>query len=634
MRKFRSITLQSSPIHIANIVGTGVILALLYFGREVLIPITLAVILSLLIAPLVRTLRRYGLGHTGSIIVAVGMLMAGVAAGGLVIGLQVFRMGAGLPQYEQTIRGKIVTLDRLTLGRLDALTGQAGKVMSELAEQEQAQPDEVGPPKPDTLSPRLLPVEIHSPPPRPITLVTHMLSSVGGPLATMGIVFVVLIFVLLEHEALRDRLISLIGKSDLRGTTVAVNDAGERLSRFFMSQLGVNMAVGALIWLCLTVIGVPQSFLWGVLAAILRFVPYVGVWIAAFCATLLAAAIVPGWSLAILTLLLFFVVELVVAQLVEPQLYGHTTGLSPLSVVIAAIFWSWIWGPVGLVLSTPLTLCLVVAGRYIPALNFLEVLLGEVPPLTLPENFYQRSLSGDAQEVIDSARRFLKRKSPAAYCDTVLLPAMHLGRADFAAKAITREEQVKLGGTISAVIQALTENRKWWKPYKHVSVIEGVTLGRQLRNERERVSELGPRHTGPSTGRVVLGVGLGMVTDEVATEILVRLLELEGMQCRHLSIEEVETMTQPEVDLADVAIICFVSMNAEVDRKRLDQLADRLHHRMPNARIWPVFLHNPFAALQPDKSPVVGADETVFSYEEAIQKCVDVLKGAPPLVLA
>jgi hypothetical protein len=367
-------------------------------------------------------------------------------------------------------------------------------------------------------------VEIHEPALKPFQLLAKVIASVWPPLETAGIVFVVLIFVLLEHESLRDRFIRLAGGGDLRATTIAVNDAGERLSRFFISQFLVNMATGLAIWLGLSLLGLGQALLWGTMTAVLRFIPYVGVWMAALCATLLAAAVDPGWSLALMTLGLFLAVEIIVAQTIEPKLYGHTTGLSPLSVVVSAIFWSWIWGPVGLVLSTPLTLCLVVAGRYIRALKVLEIMFGELPALTMPQNFYQRALSGDAHEIITSAKRYMQHKSLAEYCDGVLLPALHLAHFDLKDAAITPEEEEKVTSSIIAVIEALSGNPKWWKKRKRSSVLAGGGIGRQLRERR--ISDTGEWQGSfdVPAGSVVLSIGLGSAYAELATEILVRIL--------------------------------------------------------------------------------------------------------------
>ena len=210
----------------------------------------------------------------------------------------------------------------------------------------------------------------------PLRLVWKLLTTVWHPVQFAGIVLLVLIFVLLEHESLRDRFIRIAGATDIRSATLALNDAGDRLSRYFVSQFAVNLAFGLAIWMSLSMLRLPQALLCGILAGVMRFVPYVGVAIAALFAAVLALAVDPGWSLALSTLGVFILLDIVVGQLVEPHLYGHATGLSPLSVVVGAIFWSWLWGPAGLILSTPLTLCLLVAGRHMKGLGVLEVLLG------------------------------------------------------------------------------------------------------------------------------------------------------------------------------------------------------------------------------------------------------------------
>ena len=415
-----------------GIVATGTVLAFLYFARDVLVPITLAVILSLLISPLVRALRRAGLGQTSSVLVAVLALSVSFAAVAVVGGVQLARMAASLPQYEHTIRHKLRTLNALTVGRLHALSDETRRLVGEHLEQDLAAPEPAVPlpvvpmpvapepiapvpaaPAPTAAVPAAaVPLQAPAYPDNPLQVIEKVLASVWVPLETTGIMLVVLVFVLLEHEAVRDRFIRIAGGTDVRATTLALNDASERLSRFFVSQFTVNLGVGIALWAGLAIIGLPHAMLWASLAAALRFVPYVGVWIAAFFSVLLGAAVDPGWTLAIATLSLFIVVELIASQLVEPELYGHTTGMSPLSVVVAAIFWSWLWGPVGLIVSTPLTLCLVVAGRHIKALSLLDVLLGDAQALTMPQRFYQRALSADSRGDHRRARGPFSRETP------------------------------------------------------------------------------------------------------------------------------------------------------------------------------------------------------------------------------
>ena len=231
---------------------------------------------------------------------------------------------------------------------------------------------------------------------------------------------IVAIFILMQREDLRDRFIRLFGSTDLHRTTIAMDDAGQRLSRYFVSQLGVNACFGVVIGVGLWLIGVPSAALWGVLAGLLRFVPYVGPLLAAVAPLTLAAAVDPGWWTTIYVALLFVIIEPLTGYVVEPLLYGHSTGLSPMSVIVAAVFWTWIWGPVGLILSTPLTLCLVVMGRHVKSLEFFDVLLGDRPALSEVNRFYQRTLANDPDEALDQAEKMLADRSLVDYYDSVV----------------------------------------------------------------------------------------------------------------------------------------------------------------------------------------------------------------------
>jgi hypothetical protein len=277
-------------------------------------------------------------------------------------------------------------------------------------------------------------------------------------LATFGIVFVVAVFALLQREDLRDRLIRLVGSSDLHRTTLAIDDGGRRLSRYFLTQLSVNAAFGVVIGVGLLVIGVPNPVLWGILSALLRFVPYVGSFISAVLPLALAAAVEPGWSMVLWTLGLYAVVEGVTGQVIEPMLYGHSTGLSPFAVVVAAIFWSWLWGPVGLILSTPLTLCLVVMGRHVKRLEFLDVMLGDRPALTPVESFYQRILAGDADEAEAHAELQLKERSLSTYYDEVVLKALQLAAHDSQRGALDQEQLDRIKTAVKAVVSGLASH--------------------------------------------------------------------------------------------------------------------------------------------------------------------------------
>jgi predicted PurR-regulated permease PerM len=603
-----------------GIIATATVLALLYFARDVLVPITLAAILSLLIAPLVRALRRMGLGQTASVLAAVLVLAFSFAAVAGVIVSQFAGMAASLPQYERTIGQKLKTVNDLTVGKLNTLTEQAGRLtirrLPAVAPGTLGQTDATGQVAP-------IPVELHTPPPNSLQVLEKVAGSIWVPIETAGIVLVVLVFVLLEHEALRDRFIRIAGGADIRLTTLAINDAGERLSRFFVSQFAVNLGVGVMVWIGLSIIGLPHPLLWAGLTGVLRFVPYVGVWIAALCAVLLAAAVDPGWTLAAIAFSLFVIVELIAGQLVEPQLYGHTTGLSPLSVVIAAIFWSWLWGPIGLIVSTPLTLCLLVAGRHIKALSLLDVLLGDTQALTMPERFYQRALSADSAEIIVGARAFLKRDSFANYCDMVLMPALHLARIDLVAGAISVDQQMKVRSAMVAVIAAIGgETGKLPRRYRQSSVLAGSNAGRLLRQQREQISG---RWQGPlavPAGSVMVCVGLGSMADDLATELLVRILREKKIDARHMSLEDMASAAPPEAADA-VSMVYVVSAFPSEERSRGEATAEEMRRRFPRACIVAVLL--PGLLLQPETREVSvrTADKSASSLGQAVQLCLD-----------
>jgi predicted PurR-regulated permease PerM len=558
------------------------ILTLLYVGREILVPITLAVILSLLLAPLVRTFRTWRFGHVSAVLSSVTLVSVVLSGLALIIVGQVLALGHQLPDYERTIKAKLQTIQTVTVGRIETMRGEAQKVIGQITDTapEAAAPDESGPAIKHRNAP--LPVEVHEPPASGFEVMSQLVATIWGPLGTAGIVLVTLIFALLEHESMRDRLIRIAGNNDLRAMTAALNDAGERLSRYFISQLAVNAAVGAIVWLGLLLIGVPQALLWAVITGLLRFVPYVGIFVAAGIAALVSAAVDPGWSLCIMTLGLYAIVEVIVSQAVEPMLYGHSTGLSPMSVVLAAIFWSWIWGPTGLLLSTPLTLCLVVAGRNIQGLAFLDVLLGDTPALTLSQRFYQRALAGDALELIADADAYLARKSFARYCDEVIVPAFRLADADFAARTISPQQQFKVRNAVVALIESIGRKAPRTKRRSPGAVLQQQNLGIELRRRREATfgSWQGPREAPP--GSVVLCLGLGTQLSDLMTELLVRVLIEEGIDARHCTLDE--CLNPPDGAKADsVAIVFIVNMYPDEDLERGIAVANPIRQRLTEA---------------------------------------------------
>ena len=327
--------------------GVGVtVVAALYFAEDILLPITVAVLLSFVLSPLVGVLRRLRIPRVVAVVFSVGLALAIIGGVGALVGTQIVEVAGDLPLYQTTIEKKVGVLRAATLGRISEVAsrfrgtlGQAGQISPPPASPAggQAAPPEQTP----------VPVEVHQPPPDPVALARRILTPVLHPLASAAIVFIVAIFILMQQDDLRDRVIRLFGSRDLHRTTLAMDDAARRLSRFFLVQLGINAAFGAIIATGLYFIGLPSPLLWGTIAALMRFVPYVGSYVAAGLPILLAAAVDPGWSLMLWVAALFLLTEPIIGQVVEPMLYGRSTGLSPISVVISAIFWGWLWGRSG-----------------------------------------------------------------------------------------------------------------------------------------------------------------------------------------------------------------------------------------------------------------------------------------------
>ncbi len=452
--------------------GAVLVVAVLYFARELLIPLVLAVLLSFVLAPLVRALRRIHVPRAAAVLVAVVIGFALILGIGTLMARQATSLAANLPTYQATIAAKLEGLRGA-----DGLFTRLNEVVRQFGRGEQpGAPPLAGPPgdhpavpqpaprpanQPGTLAQAVgappVQVEIHDPAPTSLELLKRVAEPLLGPLATTGIVVILVIFILLYREDLRDRLIRLAGARDLHRTMAAMDDAAYRLSRFFLVQTGTNAAFGLFISLALWAIGIPNPFLWGTVAGLMRFVPFIGVFIAVAFPILLALAVDPGWTTLIWVLVLFGISEMLMGQVVEPLIYGHSTGLSPIAVIGAATFWTWLWGPIGLLLSVPLTVCLVVLGRHVERLEFLEVMLGDAPPLDPEETFYQRALAGDEDALAEQAERYLKDQPLVEYLDAVALPALRLAQADALHGVLGPERLETLERSVLALLEDLEE---------------------------------------------------------------------------------------------------------------------------------------------------------------------------------
>lgn len=616
------------------IVAWVVIVAALYFASEVLIPITLALLLSFVLSPLMELMRRVWiprvLAALLSVLVAIGII---IALGGI-IGTQIAGLVSQAPQYQYTIENKVNSLQHLIAdqfaGRISFITKRLQN-MGSLAPQ--AQP---GKEPAENNQPQQPPVPVtitESPANSALQLGERVLGPILHPIATFGIILVVAIFTLLQKQDLRDRLIRLFGSNDLHRTTVAMDDAGRRLSHYFLSQLCINCSFGVIIGFGLFVIGVPSPVLWGILGALLRFVPYIGVYLAAALPVLLAAAVGTGWSMVVWAGLLFIMTDLIIGQAVEPMVYGHSAGLSPFSVIVAAIFWAWIWGPIGLILSTPLTLCLVVMGRHVERLEFLEVLLGDRPALTPIESFYQRLLAGDPSEAEQHAERFLKEHSLTAFYDEVALPGMRLAVADARRGAFPLSRVAKMRDAVIELVEDLSAHADI------DPVASGSSPGLRLLHGMAR-EPVTPFTLDPTwrDGFPVLCISGRGVLDEAAATMLAQLLAKHGIGARLVSFRMASPAFIQTLDIGDVAIVCVVSVEFTGSPVHLRTLLRRLRARLPQTRVlaglWTG--DDPFLRDHGARSQL-GADMVVTSLREAEEACLAVARSgapgrAPPVV--
>jgi predicted PurR-regulated permease PerM len=423
----------------APLVAAAIVVAALYLGRDLLVPLALAAILAFVLAPLVRLLRRIGLREVPASLLA--MLAAVGALGGL--GYVVLRQLAALASDLSAFAGHL--RDKLAGLRIAELLAGAEAAVDSLRDMVGAR---------ETLPAPTVSTDDTT----PLEVAASFIGPVLAPLATAGLVLVFALFILLYREDLRNRLIRLAGVRDLHRTVGALDDAAYRLSRLFLAQLALNAGFGALMGTALWLAGVPGAPLWGILTGLMRFVPFVGTPVAVIPPLLVAMAADPGWTTAIVVLALFAVGESMMGQVAEPLVFGRSAGLSPISVIVAATFWTFMWGPIGLLLATPLTVGLVVLGRHVPRLEFLDVMLGDRPPLRPEESFYQRALESDADALVLQARAALRGgTSLVTWHDEVALRGLALAEADWSREVMEPERLAVIRQQVETLLDELAE---------------------------------------------------------------------------------------------------------------------------------------------------------------------------------
>ncbi len=423
---------------ISNVLLGTFIISALYIGRELLVPLALSALLTFMLAPLVSRCQRW-LGKMGAVLFIVAIICGLTVGTGWIITRQAVDMATRLPDYKENIRNKLRSVQIPDSGPLARVSSTLEELKKDLPGAEAGEsPLKSGAERKSSQPP--MPVEVVNGPDKRIEFVQTVLAPVLGPLGTGALVLLLLIFMLLERDDLRNRLIRLIGQGRIGATSRAMDDAGSRVSKYLQMQLVVNSTYGLAVAIGLYFIGVPNAILWGALATVLRFIPYVGPWIAAVFPIVLSLAVSDGWMVPMLTIGLYIVLELFSNNVMEPWLYGSSTGVTPIALIVAALVWTWLWGPVGLVLATPLTVCLVVMGRHIPRLEFLSIALSDEEALTPAEDCYHRLHRVGEHEEMELIDAYLKTNSLGELFDSMLLPVVIAAESDHRAGILETDQ--------------------------------------------------------------------------------------------------------------------------------------------------------------------------------------------------
>jgi predicted PurR-regulated permease PerM len=566
-------------------------IAALYFGKPVFVPLAIAFLLGFVLTPVITWLRKHWLPRIASVLLAVTLLFAAVVAIGALMAQQITVLVEELPRYERTLMGKVKAVRGVT-GGSNAVTN-ASKTLKSLGKELEKPANGSGGSgsSPAAVSSRTVAPKEVKPVPvvvkeerRVLDAIQRIVGVLIEPLATTGIVFVFLSFILLQREDVRDRVIRLFGSSDLERTTAAMDDAAGRLSRFLLTQTVLNAGYGAVIGVALWFIGVPSPVLWGVLAFLMRFVPFIGSFIAAGFPVILAAAIDPTWTSFWLTLSLYLVGEPLMGHAVEPYIQGQTTGLSPLAIVVSASFWTLLWGPIGLMLAVPLTACLVILGKHVKQLEFLHVILGDAPALEPDQKFYQRALAGAGDEMTEDAELLLKKMSMASYCDAVALAGLKLAQSDAERDVLTSGRRELMLATVEELLENLSEFDSGVNDPPEATD-DGSTDGANGESGSHHDAELGPiALRGEWQGQdVVTIIPAKTAIDEAAANVLMRVLVGHGVGARVISHSQTSSAALNGLDFSATRMIIVSSLSGADASSTVRFLLRRLRRVCPDA---------------------------------------------------
>ncbi len=559
----------------ASLVALLVVTAVLHFAREVLIPLALAILLSFLLAPAVRRLERWKLGRVLSTLVVVVLGFSLIGGIGWVGGRQAVALAAKLPEYRANVQHKMRVLRDPSSG---TQLGKAAEAIKDL--QQQA----------ETPAPKPLPVT--QAPKSAFAQLLELVMPFAKPLGTALAVIVFTVLLLLHRENMRERLIGLIGARRINVTTQALGEASYRVSRYLFMQLVVNACFGIPFGIALYFIGIPNAMLWGLLATLLRFIPYAGVWIAVSMPALLAFAISDGWSQVAWVLGVFLALELLLVNLVEPWLYGRSAGLSPIAVIAAALFWTWLWGPVGLLLAMPLTVCVAVMGRHIPELGYLNVLLGVEPVLAPDARFYQRLVAMDQDEAEELAEAHANDKGLLSLYGEVVIPALGLAEHDRHAGSLDEAHVRFIFDTTRRIVEYL--------------------------EDRSEAAEK-PRQQAGTPAPPVCVVAAHDEADYVAGLILARMLPAPEFDARALAFPLLAAETLDKIAEHACKAVCISAVPPQA-ATAAGHLCKRLKHRFPELKVLVALWTSENAERAAARLGAAGVDAVATQLPEVIDQ--------------
>jgi predicted PurR-regulated permease PerM len=603
------------------------VIAALYFARAIFLPLALGILLTFLLAPVVRLLQRWGLPRTPAVVLTVATSAVIILGLGGVVAQQVTQLGLRLPEYQYNIEQKISSLRSAAGGgALQRVANFLRDINQQIESHEKPAPSAQPQAQQQSEASKPIPIEIHQPGATPVQVVRQILEPLVDPLTTTGLVFIFVIFFLLQRQDLRDRLIRLAGSHDLQRTTDAITDGAYRLSRYFLAQTALNILFGVIVGVGLTFIGVPNPVLFGILAMLLRFVPYLGAVIAAALPTVIAVAVDPGWRMALETAALFLVLEPLIGQVLEPLVYGHSTGLTPVAIVVAATFWTWLWGPVGLLLSTPLTVCLGVVGRHIPGLQFLDVMIGDEPPLTPAQSFYQRALAGDIDESVYQAEQILKTRSLSYVYDNVVLRALILSQIDFRRGLLDGKHVEQIKEAVRELIEATADEddatpARAAEKDKATAVDDGADEPPSL-PDLPVLDNLPPEWSGTP---ILCIAGRGPF-DGLVAMMLGQLLAKHGLGSRVEADAAASSSTIVRLSSAGVNTVFLSYLDVGPSPAHMRHSIQRLRRQIPGAALVAgLWGHHDSGGEQLQAN--AAADLYVFSLREALSICIDAIVG-------